>query len=244
MTCRERIGKHFKRVSPDLASLHMPQSTTLGVPVQRSDRNAPEYFYNLTTDGSNSGIYNLSSQAIPFGIDRDSFTTSGVHLDGLRQHMIIPDIALMGSNVSIGFTFSLDSFERVHQTIFQLISECRDAPVNLYIQAKVKSEITGLDTDYFQVSFNDDLTSIEVDKLQKRSPISLALVLEGLSWTFYVDGKKVGTFPAQSVFPPLFGKAKLGSQNSFAGLIQNLFIYDRALSPEEVMALAKSSSTD
>jgi hypothetical protein len=237
LTCNDRIAQHLKLVSPALLAIHDPQSTTLGV-LSRGDGTLPEYFYKLSEDGSNSGMYNLSSAAESHYIDRDCFTPNGVHFDGLNQHMILPDIALAGNNVSIGFTMSLDTFERVHQTVFQLISECEDSPLNLYLQVKVHSEITGLDKDYFQVSLNGELTSIEVDQLQKRSPIAVALVFEGLSWSLYVDCQKVGTFSGESPsFPAVFGRAKLGSENAFAGMLGDLFIYDRAISSQEIESL-------
>lgn len=126
--CVDRILQHLKFVSP---APKVPAGTTAGM-LDRGQaefeefEKVPQYFYRLTTNGSNTGAYGPSSYATPYGMQNVSFTPNGVHFDGVKEFLLLSDIALTGGNLSLGFTFSFDSYERVHQTMFQvsLLSLC------------------------------------------------------------------------------------------------------------------------
>merc|ERR1711924_191123 len=71
-----------------------------------------------------------------------------------------------------------DSSERVHQTLFQLVSECSTSgdKVNLYARLKVSSEITGGDKDVLEVSLMGEVHEFEIMKIQKDAPKPFPLV--------------------------------------------------------------------
>jgi len=223
--CLDMIASHLKEVESS--------STSAGRDYGEGEV-IPEYMYEFTESEANSGSYNYNgSEAIPVGMDTNPFSQRGVHFDGQMQHIIIPDIALVGVNATIGFTFALDSFERAHQTLFQLISKCKNFPMNFYIQARVNSGITGA-KDFLQVSLNNELISISAETFLKRKETQFAVVFEGEVWHFYLEAENVATITGQPLLPPLFGIARVGSENSFAGFIKDLYIFDHALSPEQL----------
>lgn len=111
----------------------------------------------------------------------------------------------------------------------QLISECKDAPLNLRVGLKVKDEL-GMGVDEIKVVVNGETITWEVEKLQIRRPVPFALVIEGPQVTLFMGGKEISAKPWQGVIPPIFGKARVGSTNSFAGVIKDLFLFDGVFS--------------
>ena len=239
------VAEHIAAVSPPPASGAEPK-----VAVRKAMPAAtPQYLYPLTYNGTNAGTYGPSSPAEGRGnLTSSSFTRSGVHLDGKTEYLMIDGVALEGKNFTLGFHFSLDTDSRVHQNLFQLISECRDDPVNLYVQLKVHSEITGVDKDVLKVVLNQDAVQVEVDRLATRRPKGVVVLFEGERVRVYLSREgeggeavvAVGTGRVTAPLPAVLGKARLGSPNSFAGVVKDLFLYDGALAENDIVRYLKS----
>ncbi|QDZ17525.1 putative concanavalin A-like glucanase [Chloropicon primus] len=232
------LSEHLKAMS------NLTEEVHAGVRVRKASLPViPQYYYPLTLNGTNSGAYGPSSYAVGNGgLDSDSFTPNGVHFDGKDQYLLISDVGLTGNNFSMGFTFSLDTYSRIHQTMFQLISQCQELPLDLYIQLKLNSEITGEGNDILSIVINGEVSPIEIDKVQIRKPLSIVLVFEGKKLTLYMgrgdsgDGF-VSTARLSQAIPPTFGKARVGSTNSFAGVVKDLFLYDNVLREDDIASL-------
>jgi hypothetical protein len=73
----------------------------------------------------------------------------------------------------------------------------------------------------------------------------IALTRSGPAWTFYVNGAAIGTDPSSAVVPSMSQPLTIGNAEGnfyFNGLLDEVSIYNRALSSNEIAAIYSAGS--
>ncbi|RCR66431.1 LamG domain-containing protein [Larkinella punicea] len=219
----------------------------------------PVGYYPLngsTLDASGNNLHGVLKNGATYGLDRKSNENSALLLDGIDDYFEIPDHVLLRPSVlSISLWIKP---QRVTSTT-QIYSKAifKDNVNNQYTARITPPYTTGSTTGYEIIAdIEQDGNCEQEDKTKKRvlyfDPgfqlnqwVHIVTVFEGKTGTFYLNGQKQisntefkdGPIDACSGSPLRFGVAWEGDLNQFSGMMDDIRIYNRALTESEIKAL-------
>jgi hypothetical protein len=203
-----------------------------------------KYSFNSTNTVDEVGPNDLTAQnGATFGIDRFGNANKAALLDGNDDYLrTMNPFFYPGNDFSISLWYKSNNAAQAKQTFF-----------NTEPHQQLSVGYNWFGDDSYDIALNDGtswnicsnaangLDTFFVNGVTSSAWNHYTMTYDGTTWNSYINSNLVNTCntgtPTSTISDLFFGSISVGPQSFFAGLLDDIWVYDRALTPGEVTTL-------
>jgi hypothetical protein len=203
-----------------------------------------KYSFNNTNTVDEIGSNDLTAQnGATFGIDRFGNTNKAALLDGNDDYLRTTNpFFYPGNDFSISLWYKSNSATQSRQTFFNTEPH-QQISVGYNWFGDGSYDIALNDGTSWNICSNaaNGLDTFFVNGVTSTNWNHFTMTYDGTTWNSYINSNLVNTCnsgtPTSTISDLFFGSISVGPQSFFAGLLDDIWVYDRALTPAEVTTL-------
>jgi hypothetical protein len=203
-----------------------------------------KYTFNNTNTNDEIGTHHLTAEnGATFGFDRFGNSNKAALLDGNDDYLRTTNSFFYpGNDFSISLWYKSNNLSQSRQTFF-----------NTQPHEQISVGYNWFGNDSYDIALNggsawnicsnaaNGLDTFFVNGVTETNWNHFVMTYDGTTWNSYINNSLENTcntgVPTSTVSDLFFGAISVGPQSFFAGLLDDINIYDRALTPSEVSVL-------
>ena len=203
-----------------------------------------KYSFNNTNTVDEVGSNDLTAQnGATFGIDRFGNANKAALLDGNDDYLRTTNpFFYPGNDFSISLWYKSNNAAQAKQTFF-----------NTEPHQQISVGYNWFGDNSYDIALNDGtnwnicsnaangLDTFFVNGVTSSNWNQFTMTYDGTTWNSYINSNLVNTCntgtPTSTISDLFFGSISVGPQSFFAGLLDDIWVYDRALTPVEITTL-------